>query len=73
MVPEFEKNLLVNKGISAVLPHFTICFGMQIYLILPSFSQKNCPKMISQILGMGSPYRQCSILMIKKGGGGYWG
>ena len=69
MVPEFEKNLLVNKGISAVLPHFTIYFGMQIYLILPSFfPPKNCPKMISQILGMGSPYRQCSILMIKKGG-----
>ena len=44
MVPEFEKNLLVNKGISAVLPHFTICFGMQIYLILPSFSQKKLSK-----------------------------
>ena len=72
MVPEFEKNLLVNKGISAVLPHFTIYFGMQIYLILPSFfPKKNCPKMISQILGMGSPYRQCSILMIRRGG--YWG
>ena len=44
MVPEFEKNLLVNKGISAVLPHFTIYFGMQIYLILPSFF----PKKLSQ-------------------------
>ena len=51
MVPEFEKNLLVNKGISAVLPHFTIYFGMQIYLILPSFfPKKTVPKCYLKML-----------------------